>query len=1009
MACEGEVPFNSLQVLSQARRVSNSPLSLQNETTNHELKSCKFKSCSLHSFKKESSSLSLLSNRDELDSESHLDYKSGAIYDGGLIDNHKFGNGTFLWPNGDKYIGEFKLNYRHGFGIQVWNDGSTYEGYFYEDRRSGQGTHKWKNGDTYTGNWLLDYRHGFGKYSWKDGNVFEGMFFMNNREGFGTLMYSSGDLYLGLYKKDSRYGPGILKYPNNTQDVGFWNGDTLVRILTPVDINFTANDLEPVDKKIDLKSWFSRENLLYDTLNPQNLFSNKIFSTQSNKFIRNDPYIDKVIQQRTLFYEQYLKEFEKYLQLKNFNQLEYRKDKQVIIPNITDNLKNIFIFQKRFDFYDKTCVNVLDFSVKDFESMNREKFGSPGLIETYSIELLNACIQKNWEGVKVLKNLVNFDVCDNRGYSPIIIAILKCDSVLINYLLDNGANINHLLDNGLSGLMICMIRYYTSDKFLPNSALKHQDLTLTRKITPYSLVVPSQDEVVQNEKENTIQNFEDAYTVVGESTKPSEFGSTHSLLRFKVQLNEDLVCKYTDIMSKNENLDQFNENDSNKKLLKKSTQLQFLNDIGQIIDLLLRRGADPSLSSIPYPALCFAVAAGDIKVVKLLLEKGADCNKKMPKKYASLTPLCLACGVLGETGPELVKLLLDSLADPNASSDMGNEYLSMSEEGWKNEIVSDEIANLIVGRTPLHIACSRNDPYASKVIRLLLEHSANPNMICNGQSPLSLAIASGNKEAIDLLLKSNLCDPNLPLTNGVGSALCVISSTLYEHNWLPHERIKLIDKLIHYGADILQPIAFGARRYVGTVVDYAHYMYNSDNRLAHTPYHSLTINERNAHNARKNLLSHLAYRYREKALERARVTISGMDYTNSNRRSWGTAIRTKKSDDMMTESDFKSDKKLMKWCYYCGRSVGVKLMPCSRCKKVYYCSNNCKQRGWNELHKNECELPESAQRNKSALKNRKSATNKKDLSLGHNDRNAFGGQRISMNPDFNGLDNYSFN
>jgi hypothetical protein len=31
-------------------------------------------------------------------------------------------------------------------------------------------------------------------------------------------------------------------------------------------------------------------------------------------------------------------------------------------------------------------------------------------------------------------------------------------------------------------------------------------------------------------------------------------------------------------------------------------------------------------------ALCFAVAAGDTKVVKLLLEKGANCNDKMPMK-----------------------------------------------------------------------------------------------------------------------------------------------------------------------------------------------------------------------------------------------------------------------------------------------------------------------------------------------------------------------------------------
>lgn len=159
-----------------------------------------------------------------------------------------------------------------------------------------------------------------------------------------------------------------MKYPDNSQDVGFWNEDKLIRLLISVPINFSISDLEPVDKKIDLKSWFNRENLLYDTLNPPNLFSKKIFSSQSNKFIKSDPYVDKVIRSRTLFYEQYLKEFEKYLQLKDFNELEYRIDKQILVPNLSENLKNIFMFQKRFDFYDKICCNTVDFSVKDFES-----------------------------------------------------------------------------------------------------------------------------------------------------------------------------------------------------------------------------------------------------------------------------------------------------------------------------------------------------------------------------------------------------------------------------------------------------------------------------------------------------------------------------------------------------------------------------------------------------------------------------------------------------------------
>jgi hypothetical protein len=91
----------------------------------------------------------------------------------------------------------------------------------------------------------------------------------------------------GLYKKDNRYGPGILKYPDNSEDIGFWNGDKLVRLLVSIqNVDFKFDDFEPINKNIELKSWYSRDLLLHDTLNPPNIFVNKHINAKENNFIK---------------------------------------------------------------------------------------------------------------------------------------------------------------------------------------------------------------------------------------------------------------------------------------------------------------------------------------------------------------------------------------------------------------------------------------------------------------------------------------------------------------------------------------------------------------------------------------------------------------------------------------------------------------------------------------------------------------------------------------------------
>lgn len=75
------------------------------------------------------------------------------------------GWGTLTYPDGSKYIGQFKDNKFNGWGTLTLEDGSKYIGQIRANSFNGWGEYAWKdhaNKPKYIGKWKDGSRHGYG-------------------------------------------------------------------------------------------------------------------------------------------------------------------------------------------------------------------------------------------------------------------------------------------------------------------------------------------------------------------------------------------------------------------------------------------------------------------------------------------------------------------------------------------------------------------------------------------------------------------------------------------------------------------------------------------------------------------------------------------------------------------------------------------------------------------------------------------------------------------------------
>jgi len=113
--------------------------------------------------------------------------------------------GTYLYGNGDKYVGVFS-----------------------NGMRSGAGTYTYANGDKYKGLWSDDKKNGKGEFIFQNGNKYVGDFVDGKWTGKGTLTNYFGDEYIGEFKNGQRHGAGTVSSADGFTYKGIFADDAIV-------------------------------------------------------------------------------------------------------------------------------------------------------------------------------------------------------------------------------------------------------------------------------------------------------------------------------------------------------------------------------------------------------------------------------------------------------------------------------------------------------------------------------------------------------------------------------------------------------------------------------------------------------------------------------------------------------------------------------------------------------------------------------------------------------------
>ena len=804
----------------------------------------------------------------------------------------------------------------HGKGTLCASDGSVYTGIFARDQRNGHGHTVWRDGETYEGSYVADQRHGAGVYSWPDGRRFEGNFHRGMRQGRGIFTWPSGDRFEGDWLSDRRHGNGTMKYSSGSIDAGKWRGTRLVQLVTLNRDGTTTTTTTTATPPLKQPG-------------PLTLASRAFLAAAMEGRIHEvETALDTGVVSMDVADEHgrtavFLSACACHIDVVNL-----LLDRGADINRLTDSGVSPLVAVYRLGCglaaeaegkgnggvsSEIAATTTTDGSGSGFDGggldcdgggLDRGGGGGEGGGTKSSAagkkgtlqqsEKANASGYEEEETLSGDKN-VDFVVVDHKEMTRL--------------LLRRGAhpNISHypapVLLTAVGTADMAMAKLFLARGANPNAALSVVQGGATALHKAIALL--------NNTKSNNHHHHHHhhqkgvALAAACQNEKTTKTGST-TAGGVSDDVSSSCCCS--------------GKGDSDGGI-------DFATVAASLVSLLLHHGANPNTPDSSGQRPLHASSASDVgpaatNVVKILLKYGADPNVS----WAGKTPLSLS--LLGSKNDESAMLLLDGGADPNQILVLGgdNESKNKNKNMNKNKNSSTSSSSLS--------SSSSSDVNSG--------HSSGDDKqrkpLSSGHSTTSaLASASAEESATSL----------------ARSVLQEVLSTKHAQFRTYAARAALVTQLLDAGADPTLPVQVHTKTHglvEGTVYDSVREDFVNSSPLHAKNRAKVNTLERRQIVAEEAIMTRLLTKMR--ALNQMRSNNSHSDDSSSSSSSSNSGNKSGNSGNKSGNSG--NSNKQRRFCYECGLSVGIKLMPCPRCRRVYFCSQKCKMRALAGGHRKEC-------------------------------------------------------